>query len=217
MELPLFPLNVVLFPGATLPLHIFEQRYKQMIGQCIERKQPFGVLLIRSGTEAGGPAAEPYEMGTMAHIQQVERLEDGKMNIICTGGSRFRVLEIVSREPYLVGRIETVLPAHERDRETDDLAAEAAALFGEYLRLYLTMTNQWSRTADLPADPDALADFIGSRLPVPAAVKQSLLEELSAKRRLTAEKELLGEAIRQLAEQVKAARTMRWEGFGVKN
>ena len=55
MEIPLFPLTTVLFPGATIPLHIFEDRYKQMIAMCVEEKRPFGVLLIRSGQEAGAP------------------------------------------------------------------------------------------------------------------------------------------------------------------
>ena len=71
MELPLFPLNTVLFPGATLPLHIFEDRYKEMISQCIEEHRPFGVLLIRKGREAGD-LAEPFEIGTTAHIARVD-------------------------------------------------------------------------------------------------------------------------------------------------
>jgi len=70
MELPLFPLNTVLFPGATLPLHVFEERYKQMINQCLESRSPFGVLLIRSGNEVGTPT-EPFEVGTTASIAHV--------------------------------------------------------------------------------------------------------------------------------------------------
>ena len=77
MELPIFPLNTVLFPGARLPLHIFEERYKAMINACIDERRPFGVCLIRSGSEPGAPA-EPFNVGTTAHIRQVQRLEDGK-------------------------------------------------------------------------------------------------------------------------------------------
>lgn len=216
MELPIFPLNAVLFPGATMPLHIFEERYKQMINECIDQERPFGVVLIRSGREVGA-SAEPFELGTTAHIQQVERLDEGKMNIICTGGRRFRLIETVEGAPYLKGNVELIEPAHAFDEETSDLASEAAALFGEYVRLYLAVTNQWTRTLDLPGDPGVLADFIGSRLPVAANVKQQLLEELSPKNRLATERDLLGEAIRQLTSQVGAARTTRWHGFAVMN
>lgn len=216
MEVPLFPLNTVLFPGATLPLHIFEERYKQMIGECIEEQRPFGVVLIRSGQEVGG-SAEPFDVGTTAHIGQVERLDDGKMNLICTGGQRFRVVRTVDGAPYLKGEIELIETASEHDEETMDLAAEAGALFGEYVRLYLAISNQWTRSLDLPSDPDVLADFIASRTPVEARVKQGLLEELSAKKRLAAEKEILGEAIRQLTAQLEAARVTRWHGFAVMN
>lgn len=216
MELPLFPLNAVLFPGATMPLHIFEERYKQMINECLDQQRPFGVVLIRSGQEVGA-AAEPFDIGTTAHIQQVERLDEGKMNIVCTGGRRFRLIEKLEGAPYLKGNVELIEPPHAFDDETNDLASEAGALFGEYVRLYLAVTNQWTRTLDLPSDPGVLADFIGSRLPVAVNVKQRLLEERSPKKRLAAEKELLGDAIRQLTTQVGAARTTRWHGFAVMN
>ena len=66
-ELALFPLNLVLFPGMRLPLHIFEERYKAMIGACIEAEEPFGVLLIKEGQESGEPV-EPVQVGTTARI-----------------------------------------------------------------------------------------------------------------------------------------------------
>ena len=77
-ELPLFPLNTVLFPGMPLTLHIFEDRYKLMIGKCIQERQPFGVVLIRRGLEALGPVADTHSVGCMAFIRQVERLEQGR-------------------------------------------------------------------------------------------------------------------------------------------
>ena len=99
MEIPLFPLNTVLFPGAMLPLHIFEERYKLMVGRCIERGEPFGVVLIRSGLEVGGPA-QPHEVGTTVRITRVERLDDGRMNLITLGVQRFRVRELLHGEPW---------------------------------------------------------------------------------------------------------------------
>src|SRR2546427_13232822 len=99
MELPLFPLNTVLFLGATLPLHIFEERYKEMIGVCLQQKAPFGVLLIRKSREVGAPA-EPFDVGTTAHILKVEHLEEGRMNLICLGAHGFRVLRSLRDDPY---------------------------------------------------------------------------------------------------------------------
>ena len=84
-ELPLFPLNTVLFPGMPLPLHIFEDRYKQMINNCLEEKEPFGVVLIRNGKEALGPLAQPHSIGCTARIVEVQKLSDGRMNITSVG------------------------------------------------------------------------------------------------------------------------------------
>ena len=80
-RLPLFPLNSVLYPGTLLPLHIFEERYRSMISRCVEEKVPFGVVLVRSGEEVGGPA-EPYDVGTTARVARLQRLPDGRMNLV---------------------------------------------------------------------------------------------------------------------------------------
>ena len=80
-QLSLFPLNVVLFPGMPMPLHIFEERYKAMIGECVNREEPFGIILIKEGQEVGGPA-DPVKIGTTARIAQVERLDEYRVNIM---------------------------------------------------------------------------------------------------------------------------------------
>ena len=104
-ELPLFPLNnVVLFPGMPLPLHIFEERYKAMIGACADRDEPFGVLLIKDGNEVGEPST-PHTIGTTARVSQVQRLEEGRLNILTRGETRFELLETVQTTPHLVGLV----------------------------------------------------------------------------------------------------------------
>ncbi len=216
MELPLLPLNTVLFPGATLPLHIFEERYKQMVGRCLEERSPLGVLLIRKGNEVGEPA-EPFEVGTIAHIARVRHLEQGRMNLICRGGQRFRVLKVVREEPYSVAEVETLASADDAESETAGLANTAAALFAEYYRLYLALSNQWARSIEMPRQPAELADFIASRLVVGLWTKQRLLEELSVQTRLETEIDILGDAIRELTPRVQAARLSRWRGFGPMN
>ena len=89
--LPLFPLNTVLFPGMPLGLYIFEERYKLMMAQCLQEEQPFGVVLIAQGKEAMGPAAEPHPVGCTAVITEVQKLNDGRMNIVAVGQERFHI------------------------------------------------------------------------------------------------------------------------------
>jgi len=216
LEIPLFPLNTVLFPGATLPLHIFEDRYKQMISACIDEHRPFGVLLIRKGFEVGD-LAEPFEVGTTAHIARVDELEEGKMNLLCLGGRRFRTVQVVSNDPYLTGEVEFLETTATDDPKAKELGDDAGSLFAEYVRLYLAISNQWARTIEMPGEPDLLADFIGSRLSVNPQTKQRLLEELSARTRLALEVQILGDAIREMTPRVEEARIMRWSGFAVMN
>src|SRR3712207_5656759 len=103
-QLPLFPLNTVLFPGIPLALHIFEERYKQMIGRCLTEETPFGVVLIASGAEVGAPAV-PRKVGTSARIVRAEQLEDGRYNLIAVGERRYSIEEVVQERPFLVARV----------------------------------------------------------------------------------------------------------------
>ena len=216
MELPLFPLNSVLFPGATLPLHIFEERYKKMVNLCLESNSPFGVLLIRSGSEVD-EAAEPFEIGTTARIVRVQHLDAGRMNLICLGEQRFRLSRQVSETPYLVAEVEPLQSIDGEGQEAKDVADTVAALFAEYHRLYLAVSNQWTRQIGMPGAPSELADFVASRMAVDPWSKQRLLEELSVRRRLEMEMETLSDAIREMTPRVDAARARRWRALGVMN
>ena len=104
-RLPLFPLNTVLFPGASLPLQIFEERYKLMLRECMESDSKFGVSLIREGTEVGGPAL-PHEVGTVAHLVQVSRIEGDRFFVAAVGQRRFRVSEITQWTPFVAAEVE---------------------------------------------------------------------------------------------------------------
>jgi Lon protease-like protein len=216
MELPLFPLNSVLFPGAILPLHIFEERYKQMIGRCLQSGSPFGVLLIRSGNEVG-EATEPFEVGTTARIVRVQHLDERRMNLICLGERRFRLLRKLRDTPYLVGEVEPLDSTDIEGEDVAELAETVAALFAEYYRIYLAVSNQWARQIGMPGGAAELADFVGSRLAVSPWTRQRLLEELSVRRRLDMELETLSDAIREMTPKVDAARAQRWRALGVMN
>lgn len=99
--LPLFPLKTVLFPGGVLPLRVFETRYVDMVRDCMKRNAPFGVVAIRSGDEVG-TAAEPYGIGTLAHIVEWDMPEFGVLLLNTRGGERFRVLETRTQPSQLI-------------------------------------------------------------------------------------------------------------------
>ncbi len=176
-EIPLFPLNTVLFPGAPLRLHIFEARYKQMINWCIEEQQPFGVVLIRRGQEALGPLAEPYEVGCSAQIVQVERLQQDRMNILLIGQKRFRIHSLDAQsQPYLVGAIEN---APLQDPGTQIIQVGAEYLYQQvdsYIQRLVQAGQVEVAIPRLPGQPDSLAYLGAAILQISSLQKQALLD-----------------------------------------
>jgi len=197
-RLRLFPLNAVLFPGAVLNLHIFEPRYKQMVSECLQRGEPFGVCLIREGDEAGDPSVMPYDVGTTAEIGDVTPLENGRYYISSVGGRRFKVERIVAREPYLTVEV-TYLP-EEQSPDSDTVQAlllEIRSVFRDYLRLLVEFSGMHA-DIDLPADPIDASFLIGDALQVADSMKQRLLELSSTEQRLTVELGFLRRLLPQL-------------------
>lgn len=180
-DLPLFPLNTVLFPGAPVHLHIFEERYKRMIAMCIEEHRPFGVVLIRRGAEALGPLAEPHTVGCTAMIANVQRLEQGKLNIVAIGQERFRILSLDSRAfPYLLGSVQ---PFPIDISNPPELARRGNRLRGQVMRLMQTQLRAAGHTLDLtqlPENPVELAYLAASVLQINAEQKQQLLQIVRA-------------------------------------
>ena len=210
-HIPLFPLNTVLFPKQALPLHIFEERYKLMIGRCIDEEAPFGVVLVKSGEEASSDA-EPYDVGTTARIASVQRLPDGRMNLINLGRRRFRILELNRSEEYLSGEVEYLENTGAAGEEVEASAERLAALFAEQYRLVMAISSQWTREVNIPGAPAALADYVASQIDVPNEAKQELLEMLSVPARLAREEELLRDLIVQLTERWEESRNRRFAG-----
>jgi len=175
-DLPLFPLNAVLFPSTPISLHIFEPRYKLMVERCLQDGQPFGVVLIRQGVEAFGPLAEPYPVGCTAQITQVENLGDGDMDIVAIGIERFQIAKLAHDKPYLVGRVRW-FPL----RREDPLSlTQAGQRLRPWVERYLSILIQASENAEfdlsrLPDDPVALAYLAAAVVQIPLDQKQELL------------------------------------------
>jgi Lon protease-like protein len=198
-RLRLFPLNAVLFPGAVLNLHIFEPRYKQLINECLESGEAFGVSLIAEGAEAGDPNVMPHDIGSVAEIVDVQPLPFGRYFISTIGRERFRIEQIVSREPYLVVEVEPLeedLPNGE-DAEVDELLPSVRSLFFQYLQMLVEFSGQES-SVELPDDAQGTSFLIGDTLQVAEAVKQRLLELKDTKSRLRAEYDFLERLLPQL-------------------
>jgi Lon protease-like protein len=175
-ELPLFPLNTVLFPGMPLHLHIFEDRYKQMIRFCLDKHQPFGVVLIRRGLEAHGPLAEPFEIGCTARIVHHRTLDEGRMNIIAVGEDRFRIQSLeTGKMPYLIGWVDQ-FPL---DISLEPELGRAIEKLKPWLKVYLQLLPQEEGTPSdsiqIPDDPRTLIYLAAILLQVPPLKKQEFL------------------------------------------
>jgi Lon protease-like protein len=188
-EIPLFPLNTVLFPGGLLPLRVFEQRYLEMAKACLRDSTPFGVCLIREGAEVGTPAAHE-DIGCLAHIAQWDMQQFGLLQIVAQGGLRFRVLATRIRPDGLILADIERLPG-----EADTPIAQK---FGACRRLLERIAAEHGeRLFASPFQLDSSA-WVGARLaeilPLPAATRQKLLEIGDAEQRLEILQRLLEES-----------------------
>jgi ATP-dependent Lon protease len=162
-RIPLFPLNVVLFPGEQLPLHIFEPRYRRMVRECLDSKSPFGMLLaLPDGIVRVGCTAEILEV--------IKRYQDGRMDIITVGRDPFRVVELFSGDALLEGHIDYL-------EDTDSAAAPQS--IKQLVELYETCHTLLF--SGIPKDfdsvsPDQLSYTIAAALPLDHLWKQQLLE-----------------------------------------
>jgi Lon protease-like protein len=174
-DIPLFPLNTVLFPGMPIYLHIFEERYQLMMNRCIAENQPVGVVLIREGQETYGPV-ETYTVGCAARILEVEKLNEGRMNMTALGDERFHILETQTDQPYLSGRVE-YMPLR-----TGHLleVLRGMSAFKKNVTRYLARMHAGEAidfsTLEWPDDPLSMVYLAASLLEVPWREKQLLLE-----------------------------------------
>jgi Lon protease-like protein len=193
--LPLFPLGTVLFPGLLLPLHIFEERYRQLVRDLQAGPEPrrFGVIAIRKGRETGADGVSAlYEIGCTATVRRVAAQDDGRYDLVTIGTDRFRLAGLDHSRPYLQGQVE-LLAEDTGDPGTAQLATRSVqGAFTGYLdALSRRGLAQVSRPS-LPDDPVALSYAVAASMVIGLPDKQALLAEPDAAARLTAERALLG-------------------------
>lgn len=206
-EIPLFPLNSVLFPDMPLPLHIFEERYKLMIERCIQEKRPFGVVLIRNGESDTSDEAEPYLVGCSAQITQVQPLNEGRMFIMAIGRERFRILSLKRDKPYLVGVVESA-PLQDEDNMTlADESEQLRPIVIKYLEILARIGKVEFDIGQVPDDPEALIYLAASIIQVSSEEKQDFLATDSASY-------LLAELRRVYQREVDLMKVMPTEDIG---
>jgi Lon protease-like protein len=196
-EIGLFPLGLVLLPTEQVPLHIFEPRYRELIGESLERDRPFGIVYA---DEDG-----LRQIGTLATVTEVvERFEDGRLNVVVEGGVRFRLLEVTEGREFVTGLVEPVDDQHDPADPAD--VERAFSLFGRLVEL--TSAEIEPPSADAPELSFALAacfDFSPE-------IKQELLAESSERIRLTRLCELLAIAAETVERQREIASRAQTNG-----
>ena len=191
LELPLFPLNTVLFPGQVLPLHIFEDRYRLMIRRCLAEDQPFGVVLIKHGREVG-KIAEPHLVGTFARIIESSHLPDGMMNIVTVGLERFRIRRLLHDQPYLRGEVETLRMNVPSDADAVMALAERVREgVARYIRLIAEAAGLQIQIDQMPDAPQQIGYLAAMAMQIDNQEKQQLLASTSLSQILVGEVRLL--------------------------
>jgi len=166
-ELPIFPLPLVLFPGASQPLHIFEPRYRALLTDCMNEDRRFGIAYA-DPDKASDPA--PGDVGCVAHVLNTEALPDGRSDILTTGERRFVLLEwLASERPYRMARVEEF-----GDEPVE--AAEAEGIGQDVRRDFLrVMSALEQEPPELPVDPEALSFRVAASLELETPGKLALL------------------------------------------
>lgn len=194
--LPLFPLPVVLFPGAELPLHIFEERYKLMIGKVLEEETAFGVVFW------DGESTSVAETGCSAQIDNVKKLEDGRMNLMTTGVRRFRIVDVIQEQPYIIASIE-YLDEPKAGAKAKGLVKDITAVLKEILRLSSKLVEKdFEIQGSIPEDPVELSFWVASNFYGSPDDQQELLEMCGTEARLREEFMVLDSARKHLAAKV---------------
>lgn len=198
--LPIFPLELVLFPGTPLPLHIFEERYKEMVGECLAQKRPFGVVRAMAQAVA--------EVGCTADIiEVVKKYEDGKLDIICEGRQRFEVVQLDQELAYL--RAEVAFFDDEVEAPSAEHANKAIACYNELM----SMVESEAETPE-PDDPQ-LSFHLIAPLPVDLDFKQTILASRSEAKRIAMTAEYLTAVLPRMKRAIKAREKAGGNGHGL--
>ena len=202
--LPLFPLNVVAFPGMTVPLHVFEDRYQALVRHLLTVPDPaqrvFGIVTIREGYEVGNHEARSmYRTGCLMQLTEAEPYDDGRFDVVAVGRERVRVVSTETSEPFLRAEVERLDAAEELSPDTAREAARALAVFGDYRTAVSALRGDDVMIGSLPRDPEMLSYVLASTCALTLPERQQLLESPSTVERLGLLRRLMRRELQAMA------------------
>jgi Lon protease-like protein len=192
--LPLFPLSTVLFPGMRLPLHVFENRYRQLVADLLERPEPrqFGVVAIRKGRETGvNGVTALYDVGCVATVRKATAREDGRYDLQTVGTRRFRLRQLDQSLPYFQGEVEPLADEMGDAAQAAYMSQRVQAEFRTYLNALADRGGGVISVASLPDEPELLSYVVGAAMIIDLPDRQALLAAPDVVTRLKAERSLL--------------------------
>jgi uncharacterized protein len=206
--LPLFPLNTVVFPGMTVPLHVFEDRYRALVEKLLTEPDPaqrvFGTVAIREGFEVSEPYGEShggqslFRVGCVLQLTEVERNDDGSFDIVAVGRGRLRLSEVLTDDAWPAGDVELLGDDHD-DAVAAELVERARSLFERYRQSLSTIHGDEVLTGALPQDPAYLSWTLAATTLLPLPDRQTLLEADDAHLRLALLTRMLRDEMRAMA------------------
>ena len=203
-QLPIFPLNAVVFPGVTVPLHVFEDRYRALVHHLLtipeKPERLFGIVAIREGYEVGKHGVQSvHRVGCVVQMTSVEPYPDGRFDIEVVGRRRLRMDGLDTSGPYLVGDVETVEEPPDTSATAVAEATRARATFEEYRRRLSDLRGDEVLDGDLPRDPMYLSYSLAATCLLTLSERQALLESPTAVERLVMLRRALHEEMRAMA------------------
>ena len=211
-NLRLFPLNTVLFPGMTIPLSIFQERYRKLITECINNEEPFGVLLLRNGLDTDEKNEDLYSIGCTARITDSLPQQDGTILISSRGEKRFRLLELTQKEPFLIGKVD--YPVDEIRELPENLVSDLQEGYKQIRSFRYMIEGSFEREIMPPKNLGLLADKIASSAIgiVENEQLQSLIESFDTYNRATKTNEIITPAIEAAHQEAQIAISLRFGG-----
>jgi len=176
MEIPIFPLSIVHFPGCPINLQIFEPRYKEMIKYCLKKKVNFGVVLIKSGQEAHGPLATPHNIGCIVSIHNIFEKEDGKMNLMGISGTRFEIHNLLNELPYLTAQVKSLSVDENVNDTNHKLLEDLKKYFIQYLKENFSLNEFEPSQKEIPKDSLQLCYNAAAIIRADQKYKQEILK-----------------------------------------
>jgi Lon protease-like protein len=201
--MPVFPLNIVAYPGMTVPLHIFEERYRAMVRHLLSEadkaRRLFAIVAIREGYEVGNHEARSmYRTGCVMQLTGVEEYADGRFDVVAVGRHRMRVLATDTSEPFLQAEVEELHSGEVPDPDTAREAARALAGFEEYRLLVGRLRGEPLVVDRLPRDPELLSYALAASCALTLPHRQQLLESSTSAERLALLRRLMRQEVRAM-------------------